>query len=61
MMRPPVIGPGFLFLPADASRWGIVDLSVLYDPSRSISTTLLNALAERRSMGARKLPAAPAL
>lgn len=50
-----------LVLAADLTSSGIVALSVLYEPRTSISMTDLNALGLRWLMGARKLPAAPAL
>lgn len=46
---------------ADSTRCGIVALSVLYDPSTSISITDLKAFTEIWLIDARKLPAAPAL
>ena len=46
---------------ADLTSSGIVALTVLYDPSTSMSMTDLKALALSWLMGARKLPAAPAL
>lgn len=44
-----------------ATRWGRQALAQLYEPMRSMSITVLNALAESSDIGARKFPAAPAL
>ncbi len=38
--------PSFLFAAADLTRYGIVALTVLYEPSTSMSMTDLNAFAE---------------
>ena len=46
---------------ADFRRCGSTALRVLKEPSRSISTTDLNALGESAEIGARKFPAAPIL
>ena len=46
---------------ADLRSSGRVALRVLYEPSTSISMTDLNAFGLSWLMGARKLPAAPAL
>lgn len=66
IIRPPVpagfaVLPSFLWLPADFTRWGRVALIVLYEPRTSMSMTDLNAFVLSWFIGARKLPAAPAL
>lgn len=66
MIRPPVpvgqgVLPSELCLDAEVTRCGRVALSVLYEPRTSMSMTDLNALVLSWLMGARKLPAAPAL
>jgi hypothetical protein len=57
-------GPGlpsaFAFAAA-LIRYGTVAFSALYDPKTSMSITDLNAFSLRCLIGARKLPAAPAL
>ncbi len=66
MMRPPVpvghgVVPSDLCLDADVTRCGRVALRVLYEPRTSMSMTDLNAFVLSWFIGARKLPAAPAL
>lgn len=63
IIRPPVDGlvPVFGFFAADFMSSGMVALSVLKEPMVSISMTVLKAFEESPSIGARKLPAAPAL
>ncbi len=63
MIRPPVEGlvPVFGFLAADLMSSGTVALRVLKEPIVSISMTVLKAFEESPSIGAKKLPAAPAL
>ena len=63
IMRPPVEGlsPVFGFLAADLISSGTVALRVLKEPIVSISITVLKAFEDNPSIGARKLPAAPAL
>lgn len=58
--RSPVL-PSDLFFPADLTRLGSVALKVLYEPSTSMSITDLKAFELSWAIGARKLPAAPAL
>lgn len=53
--------PSDLFFLADSTRLGSVALRVLYEPSTSISITDLKAFELSWVIGARKLPAAPAL
>ena len=53
--------PSNRFFDADSNRLGRVALRVLYDPRTSISMTVLKALELNCVIGARKLPAAPAL
>jgi hypothetical protein len=53
--------PFVLCFAADSRRYGRVALRVLYEPITSMSMTVLKAFGERPRMGARKLPAAPAL
>lgn len=53
--------PSFLFAAADSRRYGRVAFNVLNEPTTSMSMTVLKAFVERPVMGARKLPAAPAL
>lgn len=63
MIRPPVVVfvVVFGFLAAELRRCGSVAFRVLKEPRVSISITVLKAFAERLEIGARKLPAAPAL
>jgi hypothetical protein len=63
IIRPPVEGlVGELgWAEADFRREGRVALSVLKEPSVSISRTVRKALEERPESGAMKFPAAPAL
>lgn len=53
--------PSFLALAAAVIRCGRVAFIVLYEPRTSMSMTDLKALALSWDIGARKLPAAPAL